>query len=56
MHPIIFLPMFMGVLIFVAHFFGPKGSIEILKDPDGTSYPSTKVMCCRSGSSIKTGK
>lgn len=32
MQPIIFLPMFIGVLIFISYFFSPKGSIMTRED------------------------
>ncbi|NLA83801.1 MAG: hypothetical protein GX854_04575 [Clostridiales bacterium] len=36
MHPIIFLPLFIGVLIFISACTAPKGSIVIRDNPNGT--------------------
>ncbi len=38
MHPIVFLPLFIAVMIAISACSAPKGSIVILDDPDGTGF------------------
>jgi len=37
-HPIVFLPLFIAVIITISACTAPKGSIVILEDPDGTGF------------------
>jgi len=50
MHPVVFLPLFIAIIIIISN-LGPKGSIVILENPDGSGFTmdfrewSTKSRC-----------
>ena len=51
MHPIIFLPLFIAIIIAISANSKPKGSIAVLENPNGTGFTmdfrewSTKSKC-----------
>jgi len=38
MHPVVFLPLFIAIIIVISNYSASKGSIVILEDPDGTGF------------------